>query len=88
MSPQPPVRAVDYRALSCALFCICLKLPDGFSLQDVIDRVMLDAPELLDELPHSWAHLRAEERVRNFGIDGSRYKISIHYRDELAQQSS
>jgi hypothetical protein len=75
---------VDYHALSCALFCICLKLPDGFSLQDVIDRVILDAPDLLDDLPRTWAHLRAEERVRNFGLDGSRYEISAHYRNEHA----
>jgi hypothetical protein len=73
---------VDYRALSCALFCICLKLPDGFTLQEVIDRVMADAPELIDDLPHAWAQLRADQRVRNFGMDGTRYEISVHHRGE------
>lgn len=84
MTTATPVSRVDCRVLSCTLLNICQHLPDGFCLQDVIDRVLVEAPELLEDLPRVWAYLRADEHVQCCGIDGAHYRLSKHYVDRDA----
>lgn len=79
MTTIPTVTRPDCRILSCTLLNVCQHLPDGFSLQDVIDRVLVEAPEILEDLPRAWAHLREIEQVQCCGFDGAHYRLSLHY---------
>ena len=76
MRPTPTVSPRDYPLLSLALLNICQDLPDGFSLQDVIDRVLVQAPEMLEDLPRVWADLRQHKRVLCCGMDSTHFQVS------------
>ena len=55
---------------------ICRHLTDPFSMQDVVDQVYAEAPELVCELPVLWGDLRAMNHIRHTGLDVTRYTLS------------